>query len=185
LVAFEGKLYLFGGFDGRAYVSDVYAYEPGDNAWQALPAMDTPRGFAGAAVSGRQIVLVGGYDGKKALTEVNLFQPDFAADPDLAWKEATELPGGRYAMGVTSVADSVYLVGGSGRIEANTQALVFSPQINQWQSLQQPTMPIGSHVAVVSLGSYLYTLGGVINRTPLASNYSYKAIYIVVLPIIP
>lgn len=185
LVAFEGKLYLFGGFDGRSYVSDVYAYEPGDDAWQALPAMDTPRGFAGAAVSGRQIVLVGGYDGKRALLDVDLFQPDFAADPELAWKEAADLPGGRYAMGVTSVADFVYLVGGSGKIEANTQALVFSPQINQWQSLQQPVAPLGSHIAVASLGSYLYTLGGVINRTPLAANYSYKAIYMVVLPIIP
>jgi hypothetical protein len=83
------------------------------------------------------------------------------------------------------VADFVYLVGGNGKFEKNTSALVFSPQINQWQSLQPPPSPLGAYMAVVDLGSYLYNLGGVLNRAPLASNLSYKAVYTVVLPIIP
>jgi DNA-binding CsgD family transcriptional regulator/N-acetylneuraminic acid mutarotase len=185
LVAFDGKLYLFGGWDGRAYVGDIYVYDPGDNVWVTLPAMEQDRGYAGAAVSGRQIVVAGGYDGKKALTSVDIFQPDLVGSSEPAWKKGADLPGGRYAMGMTSVADFVYLVGGNGKFEKNTSALVFSPQINQWQSLQPPPSLLGAHMAVVDLGSYLFSLGGVINRAPLASNLSYKAVYTVVLPIIP
>lgn len=185
LVSFEGKLYLFGGWDGRAYVRDVYVYSPGDNLWQELQPLEIPRGFAGAAISGRQIVLAGGYDGKKALTNVDIFQPDLMGSTEPTWRKAEDLPGGRYAMGVTSVADFVYLVGGNGKIESNTSALVFSPQINQWQSLQPPPTTIGAHIAVVDLGSYLYSFGGVMRRAPLDTNYSYKAVYTVVLPIVP
>jgi DNA-binding CsgD family transcriptional regulator/N-acetylneuraminic acid mutarotase len=185
LVEFDGKLYLFGGWDGRAYVSDVYVYDPGDDAWSLLPAMESGRGFAGAAVSGRQIVVAGGYDGKKALTRVDIFQPDLVGSSEPAWKTGADLPGGRYAMGMTSVADYVYLIGGNGRFEKNTIALVFSPQINQWQSLPPPPSLLGAHMAVVDLGSYLYNLGGVLNRAPLEANLSYRAIYTVVLPIIP
>ena len=185
LVSFEGRLYLFGGWDGHAYVKNVYVYNPRDDTWQELPPLDTPRGSAGAAISGRQIVLAGGYDGKKALTNVDIFQPDLLGSSESAWKKAADLPGGRYAMGMTSVADFVYLVGGNGKIETNTSALVFSPQINQWQSLQPPPSPIGAYIGVVNLGSYLFSLGGVMRRTPLDTNYSYKAVYTVVLPIIP
>jgi N-acetylneuraminic acid mutarotase len=185
LVSFEGKLYLFGGWNGRAYVPDIYIYTPGGDSWQTLPPLDAPRGYAGAAVSGRQIVLAGGYDGKKALTSVDIFQPDLVGSAELAWKKGADLPGGRYAMGMTGVADFIYLVGGNGRLENNTEAMVFSPQINQWQLLQPPPTSLGAHMAVVDLGSYLYSLGGVINRSPQASNYSYKAVYTVVLPIVP
>lgn len=185
LVAFDGKLYLFGGWDGRAYVADVYTYDPGDDAWSVLPAMDLPRGYLGAAVSGRQIVLAGGYDGKKALARADIFSPDLVASPEPAWKPAADLPGGRYAMGMTSVADYVYLIGGFGQFEKSTSAMVFSPQINQWQSLQSPPTPFGARLAVVDLGAYLFSLGGILNRTPLDSNLTYKAVYTVVLPIIP
>jgi DNA-binding CsgD family transcriptional regulator/N-acetylneuraminic acid mutarotase len=185
LVSFEGRLYLFGGWDGRAFVSDAYVYNPRDESWQELPPLETPRGFAGAAISGRQIVVAGGYDGKKALSRVDIFQPDLVGSTEPAWKKAADLPGGRYAMGMTSVADFVYLVGGNGKFEANTSTLVFSPQINQWQSFQPPPSSVGAHIAVVSLGSYLYSLGGVERRVPLDTNYSYKAIYTIVLPIIP
>jgi N-acetylneuraminic acid mutarotase len=185
LVSFEGKLYLFGGWDGRAFVKDVYIYSASNDAWQELQPLEIPRGFAGAAISGRQIVLAGGYDGKKALTSVDIFQPDLLGSSEPAWRKAADLPGGRYAMGMTSVADFVYLVGGNGKYDLNASALVFSPQINQWQLLPPPPSSIGAHMAVVNLGSYLYSLGGVMNRVPFDSNYSYRAIYTIVLPIIP
>lgn len=185
LAAFDGKLYLFGGWDGRAYVADVYAYDPDADTWSILPAMDLARGYLGAAVSGRQIVLAGGYDGKKALARVDIFSPDLVVSSETAWKTAADLPGARYAMGMTSVADYVYLIGGYGQFEKSTSALVFSPQINQWQSLQPPPAPFGARLAVVNLGAYLFSLGGVLNRLPLDSTLTYKAVYTVVLPIIP
>jgi N-acetylneuraminic acid mutarotase len=185
LVSFEGRLYLFGGWDGRSFVKNVYVYYPSDDRWQELIPLEVPRGFAGAAISGRQIVLAGGYDGKKALTNVDIFQPDLVGSSESAWKKGADLPGGRYGMGMTSVADFVYLVGGNGEVESNTIALVFSPQINQWQSLLPPPTAIGANIAVVNLGSYLFSLGGVVRRTPLDMTYSYKAVYTVVLPIIP
>ena len=59
-MAFEGKLYVFGGWDGARFVATVYEYDPGRDAWTARTPMPTARGFAGAAVAGGKVYVVGG-----------------------------------------------------------------------------------------------------------------------------
>ena len=43
LVAFEGGLYLFGGWDGNKALADVYAYDPGLDQWEARADLPRPK----------------------------------------------------------------------------------------------------------------------------------------------
>ena len=54
LAAFEGKLYLFGGWDGQNYHAEVWQYDPDLDKWSAKSPMQTARAFADTAVPERQ-----------------------------------------------------------------------------------------------------------------------------------
>jgi N-acetylneuraminic acid mutarotase len=60
VAAFEGRLYLFGGWDGENYSATVYIYDPANDVWDIGTPMPTARGFGGAAVAGGRIYVVGG-----------------------------------------------------------------------------------------------------------------------------
>jgi len=46
LTAFEGRLYVFGGWSGTDYLNSVFEYSPDQDAWQVKSPMATARGFA-------------------------------------------------------------------------------------------------------------------------------------------
>ncbi|MBI4928829.1 MAG: hypothetical protein HY835_13760, partial [Anaerolineae bacterium] len=48
LAAYEGSLYLFGGWDGSATLDSVYRYSPTDDRWEARAALPQPLAFAAA-----------------------------------------------------------------------------------------------------------------------------------------
>ncbi len=184
LAAYEGKMYLFGGWDGKEYVSSVYEYSPEKDAWKNLPPMPGKRGLMGVAVSGRKIFLIGGFDGAKALDKVEVFLPDLLASPEKAWVKGPSLPEASYSMGVASLADFVYAIGGAGEQPKKYPALAYIEQSNEWQTLQNPPEDIGAGLGLVSLGSNLYLVGGLVDGAPSASTLGYKAIYSVSIPII-
>ena len=183
LAVFEGNLYLFGGWVGKTVSDLVLAFDPDQNRWEELPPMPTRRAFAGAAVTGRKIYVFGGYDGQGALATNEVFQPDLIDNPD-AWDEATAMPEGIYAMGATSLADIIYVVGGESAAERQFPVLAFFPQNNDWQAFEVSATPVGSQLSLVSLGTNLIALGGQIDGTRLANNMAYRAIFTVSIPVI-
>jgi N-acetylneuraminic acid mutarotase len=60
VVAFEGRLYVFGGWDGKRYHDMAFEYEPAADQWKEIAAMPTARAYAGAAVAGGRIYVTGG-----------------------------------------------------------------------------------------------------------------------------
>jgi len=181
LAAFEGKLYLFGGWDGSRYVAAVYEYDPRQDAWHLRSAMPTERGYAGAAVAGGRIYVVGGYNGAQALStnEEYLPEQDAAGNP---WQKRAPLPRGRYGMGVTSIADIIYVLGGVG--EAGEQPLAYLPQRDEWQPFDPPPSSPRewAYPGLIPLGSYLYAVGGRVDGTPTGQHTAYQAIYTIVVP---
>jgi N-acetylneuraminic acid mutarotase len=180
LVTFEGRLYLFGGWDGEHFLSSVYEYDPDQATWGARSQMLTARAYAGAAVAGEKIYVLGGYNGKEALAVNEEYLPNLDT-----WSLRSTLPTGRYAMGVASIADLIYIVGGIGETDSSLPPLQFSYQQDQWQTFEEPPPQGWSSLGLVPLQTQLYAVGGRWNGIPTAQCLSYQAIYTITLPIFP
>ena len=59
--AYDGKVYVFGGWDGRGYVNTTFIYDPKTDRWTTGAPLPVGRGFAGAATLNDAIYVVGGY----------------------------------------------------------------------------------------------------------------------------
>jgi len=75
IAAFEGKLYLFGGWDGKAPVSTTYIYDPKTDIWDEGQSIGFSMFGAMAAVANEKIVIVGGTNGAKLLNNFNAYFP--------------------------------------------------------------------------------------------------------------
>ena len=184
LTVFEGQIYLFGGWDGKSFRSEVYRYDNGLNAWQRISRMPTPRAYLGAAISGRKIILVGGQNQNGVLGITEIFSPDLVNDPNGAWKTGAPLPRPVYGMGITSLADVVYIVGGASEAVKAFPALVYISQSDEWQTLPDDGGEFGVYPGMSNLGPYLFVVGGEIGAQPVNMNLRYQALYILSLPII-
>jgi DNA-binding CsgD family transcriptional regulator len=184
-VAFEGSLYIFGGWDGERFVDDVYEFDPRSDSWKSKKSMSVPRGYANSVVSREYIYVFGGYDGRKVLDLNEIYQPSIdngQADP---WQSAVPMPEARYGMGATSLADLIYAVGGQGKEGASHGMLQYSPETGQWFTVVGGNTPSWSHLELVSLTTKLYALGGQDNSYSLRDNLVYRVIYTISIPIVP
>lgn len=184
LAVFEGKLYLFGGWDGKEDASAAFRYDPELDEWEILEPMPTARSFAGAAVADGKVYVLGGRSGQKSLAVNEIYWPAREGTNEPLWTSAAALPAGRYAMGIASIVDVLYLVGGETQQEGGGITLAFVPTQDEWQEFPQPQVLTWSHMGVALLGSELYVLGGLIDQQPSGQNLAYKAIYTVSIPTI-
>lgn len=182
LASFEGRLYLFGGWDGTRYLDAVYEYDPGQDEWRALSPLSAPRAHAAAVIAAGKLYVIGGYDGTRALATNEEYRPELDNGRDNPWARHEPLPAGRYAMGVTSVADIVHVMGGKG--ESNElPPLRFFPQQNKWQSFETPASALGAYLGLATVETNIYAIGGRVENHLTAQNLAYKAIYTVLIPL--
>ncbi len=184
LAMLEGKLYLFGGWDGSKYTAFVYSYSPDNDRWSKVADMPTARGFAGAAVINSRIFIVGGTDGNQVLDENDEFSPG-QKNP---WVSRARLPEGRSAMGVTSLADTIYLVGGRtgseelSEVAIGVKPLEFLPSSNLWVAFDPLIDAPRLNLAIVPVDRLIYVIGGRDQSGVSNKNLSYQAIYTIAIP---
>ena len=175
LATVEGKLYLFGGWDGATYRAEVWQYNPDQDAWSERTPMPTARAFAGAAALEGQIYVVGGEGKSGALTVNERYSPsnDGAGSP---WATQQPLLAPRSHIAVTAANGRLFVVGGAG---SNNQLFVYS---NSWQP---QAIPLGAlrDLRAQIVGDKLYILGGQGDSGASAKAYEYQAFYTVVLPV--
>lgn len=181
LAAYEGKIYLFGGWDGQGYSSAVLEYDPDQDFWSVKSNLSTPRAYAGAAVVGGEIHLLGGYDGKAALDLHEIYIPELDQEGGEAWKTGTKMPEARYGIGVTSVMEWVYAIGGQ---ESGLPIVGISSMLNEWQEIEPPIPDAWTRMGAVFWRGNVFLMGGEIDQEPVSHNLSYEALYITVLPLI-
>jgi len=184
LASFEGHLYLFGGKSGSTYHNRVYVYDPVADAWSERATMSGPRAYASAVASQGKILLLGGFDGSKALALNEAYFPTRDENQELPWESLTPLPQARYAMGVAHLAGNTYLVGGIGQdgTPASPGGLIYFELTDQWSSLNTAQLPEDAHPAVMASGYFLYMLGGESGGRLSDGNYSFQAVYTILVP---
>jgi DNA-binding CsgD family transcriptional regulator len=185
LVAFEGKLYVFGGWDGQKFLASVYEYEPDQDKWLARWPMPTARGFAGAAIAGGSIYVIGGTAGDQALAVNEEYVVERDTGNENPWTSRTPLPEARFAMGIASIADIIHIVGGDGQIET-LQAFEYFPQRDEWQSFEFPVTEHWRGPGVGIVETKLHIFGGLLSSAsaPTGQHLVYQAIYTIFIPAI-
>jgi DNA-binding CsgD family transcriptional regulator len=182
LAVFEGRMYLFGGWDGKQVVNQAYIYDYHNDTWSVITPMPTPRSYAGAVVVGGKIYIIGGWDGAQALSVNEVFLPDNSeiASP---WIHAPALPYGRYGMGITNLADIIFIIGGLGSND-NPPTIALSSGDTSWGQLPSPISNGWTFLGATTVGTRLYVLGGKDGETLTTEMWSYQAIFTITLPII-
>jgi len=182
LVAFEGKLYIFGGWDGQKFLASVYEYDPGQDNWIERTPMPTARGFAGAAIAGGKIYVIGGTAGEQALGINEAYTPN-REGVDNPWESFEPMPSSRAHPGVGSVADVVYILG-SAAPEETFSFIAYLSQTDEWQAFETPPVSAKNKIALISLGEYLYAIGGTLEGDQAGVMLAYRAVYTVGIPVI-
>lgn len=184
LAAYEGRIYLFGGWDGAATSAAVYSYDPANDTWQTHTVLPGARAFASAVVVESKIYVIGGYDGQQALRDQLVYFPDRDRSDDQAWEKRAPLPEGRYGMSCTALANMIYLVGGvnDAKQAAGLPPLVYQPLNDRWNSFDLPPQALGDRPALLGLDTRLHVLGGETSAGLLAYHLTYQAIYTIAIP---
>ncbi|HSB65155.1 MAG TPA: LuxR C-terminal-related transcriptional regulator [Anaerolineales bacterium] len=178
----EGRMYLFGGWDGKQVVNDAYVYDPDNDQWSQITAMPTARSYAGAVTGGGKIYVIGGWDGNQALTNNEVFHPDYTG-PSSPWSQGTALPSGRYGMGIANLADIIFIVGGTG-VGDIIPAIALSSGDQRWGQVESPLQNNWAFLGAATVGTRLFVLGGKTGESPNVQMWSYQVIFTITLPIV-
>ena len=184
MVSFEGELYVFGGWSGDGYVDRVFSYSPVEDIWVEREPMPKELGFSGAVVSGGRIFIIGGHDGVNPVDDVWLFSPSRDRSDEDRWSSIDPLPEPRYAMGVVSVAEKIHLIGGIGGETASFSQMEYSSGETGWKIFETPLADRLSNFGVSVKGAEIFVFGGDLGGQPTERIFSYRALYIVILPVI-
>lgn len=183
LVAFEGNLYLFGGWDGRKFVDTVYRYEPAEDRWTELAPLPSSRGYLGAVTANGRILVIGGYDGRIVYDDNLVFIPD-PADSEKSWLLMQQMPHSRYAMATANIADIVLIVGGTNARGGALNSIEYFSLTDSWQVFKPLSSETITELAMVPLGVYVYIIGGRVGDRPSDQVLSYQAIYNLSIPVV-
>lgn len=183
LAAFNNRMYLFGGWDGTQILDTVYEYNPELDEWKTMPSMPTARRYLGAVVSGNAIYVVGGEGDQGPVDTNEIFYSDQVSNPQAAWQAGEPLPEPIYGMGVTSVADIIYLVAGQGGAEREYPVLAYE-KAEGWRVIEAWPGEVPTYLGLTSQGVFLYAVGGMVDNLPTNNSYQYQALYTVSFPLI-
>ena len=154
-VGARGKPYVLGGYTvAGATLRAAFVLEQG--AWRLLPRMPFPRAAAGAGVAGGRIVVAGGIgEGRRLVRNALAF--------DLRTRRWSVVPGPtpREHLGVTSLAGTVYAVGGRmAGLDTNLLHFEsFRPGDRRWRRLQPVPDPRGG-TGAAALAGRVISVGG-------------------------
>ena len=179
LAAFDGRMVVFGGWDGKTYRNNVYSYDPALDQWNELTGMPTGRGYAGAAIAGSKIYVIGGLNASSALSVNEAFTPGSLTQP---WLEMNPLPSPRYGMGIAGVADIIFLLGGIS--QGTSTPFGFVPSTNSLIEFEKPPVDPLVFPGLISWEARIFTVGGRLNDLPTNAVQVYQLIFRMAVPII-
>lgn len=172
LAAYEGKIFLFGGWDGTTYQDTVYQYLSDEEGWQPFSAFSSPRADVGTAPLQDGIALIGGTrEGEQALDEVIHFNPNSS---NLLRKDPP-LPMPIHAPKVITIGGFLYLSG--------TEGFLKREEDKSWQDYSIPTELLAKDMSVVSDNVKLILLGGEQNGQLLDDVSEYQVLFQSFIPV--
>ena len=175
----NGKLYVFGGWDGGKARGVAYEYDPATDKWTKKTSMPRPAHHAALAAANGKIYVMGGFvpPTDTAIPVGGAWQPidnaweyDPAAD---SWKSLPPLPGKRGSAVAAEVGGKIYVIGGATTVEGSKDPFftffgpslvlgtndVYDPATNKWQSRKPMSVP-RNHAFGGVVNGKIYVIGG-------------------------
>ncbi len=148
----DGKIWIIGGIRHGAALDTVESYDPQTGQWQTQQALPIPLHHATAATYRGQVVVIGGASDDIAQASNRVFVMTGGS-----WTELPSLQHARAGAAAAVADDKLVVVGGQNEKQIVPQTEVFDGQ--SWtQAADLPTPR--EHLAAVSDGVYVYTVGG-------------------------
>lgn len=182
LAAVEGKLYLFGGWDGGAFQRQVWQYDPDQDRWNERTPMPTARAFAGMARIEGQIYVMGGENASGPLATNERYTPADENSGSNPWITRTPLPQPWSRVTATAMGGSgiAFVIGGT---MPTTQLLLYRSNLDSWESNALPSEGSLYDQRMIAVDNRLFLIGGRNQQQVSARAFAYQALYTVVLPI--
>lgn len=185
LADFEGKMYLFGGWDGEDALAVVWVYDPAEDSWGAgLPLPKVRRGAKSIIVSG-ELILIGGNDGEQQSDLIFSYCIN-CKNTENKWLIKSQLPENLIVDNVEDIADFIFVVGHTINESKDVMMLEYIVGSNTWSNLiNRSYRKWFTDVSTTSYNKNLFFFGGKNNQNELLdSSWSFRAIYSVSIPII-
>ena len=175
----NGKLYVFGGWDGGKARGAAYEYDPATDKWTKKTSMPRPAHHAALATVNGKIYVIGGFVPPKdtAIPVGGAWEPiDNAWEYDIAsdsWKSLPPLPGKRGSAIAAEVGGKIYVIGGATTMEGSKDPFfsffgpsrvlgtneVYDPATNKWESRAPMSVP-RNHAFSGVVNGKIYVIGG-------------------------
>jgi N-acetylneuraminic acid mutarotase len=174
-------LYLFGGWNGNAYLDTTYQYDPGANSWRPLDSMARPRAFATGKPLTGQLYVVGGFDGTDELAECQYLDLN-----NLEWFDCPDMLLPRSGAGAAVVLNKLYVIGGgmNGRTPISFSE-VYVPTSATWQVVNTPMLDENTAwhgLGVANVETRIFIFGGQQGDTFVTNNYILTPVFQVFIP---
>ena len=148
----DDKIWIAGGIREGETLQTVETYDTRTRQWQPQPSLPIPLNHATAATYQGEVVVIGG-----ATDTITKASDKVFAFRDHQWVELPSLQHARAAPAAAVVDDKLVVVGGQNDKQVVPQTEVFDGK--SWtQAADMPTPR--EHLAAVSDGVYVYTIGG-------------------------
>jgi DNA-binding CsgD family transcriptional regulator len=154
VTVYDGKVYVFGGWDGRAYANTTFIYDPKLDRWTTGAPLPVGRGFAGAATMNDAVYVVGGYADDHELDRCDQYLPK-----EDRWETCAPLSVARGGLSLVPVAGHLYALGGgwTGYLTFNER---YNPAANSWSIVPTPFTGQWRGLGATNIGNDIYALGG-------------------------
>ncbi|WP_345044226.1 Kelch repeat-containing protein [Streptomyces sannanensis] len=137
-----GKVYSVAGTDGTNFLNKAYVYDPGTQAWSALPNLSTGREAPQAAAYGGKLYVFGGWEADgNTVAKTEIYDPATGA-----WSTGADNPKPHAGAAVAVLGGKIYIVGGCTTACGTTDVQVYDPASNSWSSgaaYPEPTSWLG------------------------------------------
>ena len=158
LAGFEGKMYMFGGWDGSKYLTDVWVFDPVDNVWSAGASLTDQMIDIKALTLSDRIILVGSYADDDNKLSMLAYHPSRTAENENPWESSEQVPLSTSDFSGAVLNDLIFLLSVEENVGIpNTTFLLYKD--GNWETkdmvikdleIQSPLLiPIGSQLFIL------------------------------------
>ncbi|AST09568.1 BTB kelch domain protein [NY_014 poxvirus] len=154
-------MYLIGGKKSGSATSDVIGYDIDGNYWiNDIPSLNTPRYNTGVTTHKGYIYCMGGKINERTIiSDVDRWKPS-----NRCWKRVTNTPVAKFSMGVVSLNDSIYTIGGMTKNRGMRREFIHLDTVESLSTLgwaKHSSLPEKlSSVAITVHNGKIYVAGG-------------------------